>query len=207
MRLVQTLIELVEFHQHALVVFVEVEGAFHVFKSFLLTVLLVKASQGEVAPDGRKAGVELGRQFPVLDGEVILAGCIVETPQIVRSLGSTWMVLLGDFEGDDILRTVGETVGGVFFLCQFEEVTPVAIGGEATHIIPCHWRGGTFVNGYLPNSTSLVSKTGSPIVESHFIVVLGTLAQHRFQICQHGVVLFQQIFLIAATIVEEVVPQ
>ena len=54
----QTLVELVELHQDALVVLVEVEGAFHVFQSLVLPVLLVEATQGKIAPYGGERRVE-----------------------------------------------------------------------------------------------------------------------------------------------------
>ena len=88
-RLVQTLVELVEFHEHTLVVLVKVEGTLHILQSLRLTSLLVEATQGEVAPYGGEIRVKLGRTLPVLDGEVVLTGSIVETAQIVWSLGTT----------------------------------------------------------------------------------------------------------------------
>ena len=82
----QALVELVELHQDALIVLVEVESALHVFQCLFLTPLLVKAPQGEVAPYGGERRVEFGRALPVVDGKVVLTGGIVETAEIVRRL-------------------------------------------------------------------------------------------------------------------------
>ena len=73
----QVFVELVEFHEHTLVILVEMEGTFHIFESLFLTVLFVEPSEGEVSPYGGVVGVKFGREFPILDGKVILTGGIV----------------------------------------------------------------------------------------------------------------------------------
>ena len=83
---VESFVELVEFHEYAFVVFIEVECAFHVFECFLLTVLFVEASECEVAPYGGELRVELCGEFPVFDGKVVLTCSVVETTQVVGSL-------------------------------------------------------------------------------------------------------------------------
>ena len=108
----QTLVELVELHQDALVVLVEVEGTFHVFQCLSLPVLLVEAAQGKIAPYGGERRVETCREFPVLDGQIVLTSGIVETTQVVGSTSTLRVLTLGDFEHDDVFGTVGETVVG-----------------------------------------------------------------------------------------------
>ena len=108
----QTLVELVELHQDALVVLVEVEGAFHVFQCLVLPVLLVEAAQGKIAPYGGERRVETCRQFPVLDGQIVLTSGIVETTQVIGSAGTLRALTLSGFEHDDVFGTVGETVVG-----------------------------------------------------------------------------------------------
>ena len=78
MRLLHAPVELIQFHQQALVVLVEVEGTFHVFDSLVLPVLFVEAGQGQIAPNGGVLRVETGGQFPVFDGQVVLPFVIVE---------------------------------------------------------------------------------------------------------------------------------
>ena len=43
--LMQTLVKLVELHQHATVCLIEMESLLHIFKGLILTILLVEASQ------------------------------------------------------------------------------------------------------------------------------------------------------------------
>ena len=105
-RTMQTLVELVEFHQHTGVGLVEVERFLHIGQGFVLALLLVgfadkrrdsaigastialaalfvEAGQGEVTPYGGKRRVELRRALPVLDGDVVLPFVVVKTAQIV----------------------------------------------------------------------------------------------------------------------------
>ena len=72
MRLLQTLVELVELHQHTGVAFVEMESALHILNSLLLKVLLVETCQSQITPYRRELRVEAGRAFPVFDGDVVL---------------------------------------------------------------------------------------------------------------------------------------
>ena len=120
MGLLHTLVELVEFHEHAAVGLVKMEGAFHVFHRLVLLVLFIKACQCEVAPDGGERRIELGGQFPVADGEVVLTLVIVETPQIVWCTGTVGIDGLSHRQHDDILQTIGETAVAVYLFSLFE---------------------------------------------------------------------------------------
>lgn len=126
MWLLQALVELVEFHQHAGVALVEAEGAFHIRQCFLPPVLLVEARQREVAPDGRELRVEPCRQLPVLNGHVVLPLVVIQATEVI---GRPWPVgvhRLGHRQHDDILQTVGEAAVAVHPLCLFE-------GGVGSH--------------------------------------------------------------------------
>ena len=60
MRTVQALVKLVELHEDALIVLVEMEGLFHILQSLFLIALLVKASESQVTPYGWERRIELG---------------------------------------------------------------------------------------------------------------------------------------------------
>ena len=109
-RMMQTLVELVEFHEHTGVRLVETEGFFHIFQRLFLTILLVETGKGEVAPYRWERRVESGRKFPVLDGHVILPFVVVETTQIIGCFGTIGQALLSGGESQHIFQTVGEAV-------------------------------------------------------------------------------------------------
>ena len=107
-RLVQTLIELVEFHQNTAISLVEVESLLHILYSLILLTFLVELCQSKVTPHGREVGIEFGRGFPVLNSQVVLTLVIIQTTQIVRDLG-----ILNEREGAQIVKHIGifQTVG------------------------------------------------------------------------------------------------
>ena len=121
---VQMLVELVEFHEHAAVVAVELESLFHVFHGLQTAnrrFRLVKACQGEIAPYGGKHGVELGRQFPIAYGEVVLPLVVVEAAEVIRCACTVGVDGFGGFQGQNVLQPVGEAVVGLHGLCLGEE--------------------------------------------------------------------------------------
>ena len=136
----------------------------------------------------------MGREFPVLDGEVILTCSIIQATEIIRSLGTLGMSLFGGFERHHIFGTVGETVAGI---CLFGLLI-------ALQIIVGHRRGGLFGNSHLPDSLRLLHPCCGEIVERQLVIVLGQSLHQLFQFFQKRSVAREQILLIAAAIVEEV---
>ena len=120
MRFLHTLVQLVEFHQDATVGLVEMEGTLHIFKGLLLTVLLVESGKSKVAPNSGEVGVELGRQFPVLNSYVVLSLVVEEATQIVRCAGTFGIDSLGALQCQDVLQSVGEATVGICLLCLLE---------------------------------------------------------------------------------------
>ena len=202
-------VELVEFHENALIVLIEVEGAFHVFHCLCLLQFLslhkvrgfVEARQRQVAPDSGEVGLLLCRQLPVFDGKVILTGSVIETSEIIGCLAAFSVRLLGGIECHHILGSVGEAVGTVCLFCL-----PQGIGfaTEGKAIVPCHGRSGSLALGNVPDGNSLSGQSCCHIIECQFVVVLGTAAQHLLHLLKLLLVLRQQVFLVATTIVEEV---
>ena len=52
MRTMQAFVELVEFHQHTLIVLIKTEGTLHVFERLRFPTLLVEPCEGKIAPYG-----------------------------------------------------------------------------------------------------------------------------------------------------------
>ena len=164
MRLVQMLVKLIELHKHAGIGLVETEGALHVFESLILTPLLIETGQGEVAPNDGERGIELRRQLPVLNGDVILPLVVIETAEVVRGFGTLNIGCrsLRSFEDKDVLQAVGEAAVAVGLLCLI--VTAQVIIG--------HGRNGILAEGHVPDGTSLVLKSCGSIVEGCLVVVV-----------------------------------
>ena len=57
MRLLQTLVELVELHQRSCISLIKMKGTLHVLESLFLAPLLVEAGQCEIAPYTGEVGV------------------------------------------------------------------------------------------------------------------------------------------------------
>ena len=92
---VQLLAQLVEFHEHAGIGLVECKGAFHHRECLLLLPQFIVCGKGEVSPHRWELRVELRRQLPVVHRRGILPLVVIEAAQIVRSLGTLGVYLLG----------------------------------------------------------------------------------------------------------------
>ena len=171
MRFLYALIELVQLHEHAGIRLVQMEGLLHVCHRLVRLMLLVEAGQRQVTPYGGELRIEFCRQFPVLYGKVILTLVVVEASQIVRRLGTLWILLFCSFQGNDSLQSVGETIVSRLFLRLL----------KASHIIIGHRTHGTLFFRHLPYGHSLIMQSGLFIVQCQFLVVLTTLTHQHLQ--------------------------
>ena len=109
MRPMQTLVELVEFHEHTAVSIVKTESTLHTLQGFLFLLLFVEIAEGKVTPYRRECRVKICRLLPVTNGNVIPTLVVIETAQIVGSLGTLGVQDDGTAECQDIFQTVRET--------------------------------------------------------------------------------------------------
>ena len=204
-RPLQTFVELVKFHEHALVVLIKMESTLHVLHGFGLTPLLVEAGESEVAPYGGELRVETCRKFPVLDGEVVLPLVVVEAAQVVRRTGSVGVQGLGHVQHHDVLQSVGEAAVAVNLLSLFEQVVG-SYGVALAQLCPPHIIIGKrvlclahaqYVDTFLP-------QPGLRVVEGQFVEVVDISVHEFHDSLQCLLVLGEQVLLVEADVVEGV---
>ena len=208
MGLLHPLVKLVEFHQDAGILLVKTEGTLHVLHCFLLTTLLVEASQCQITPHRRELRVELRRTLPVLDRHVILPFVVVEATEVVGRTCPVGVQPFGSFQRQNVLQSVGEAVVGLHRLSLLEaslRLVRLALHRlRIAHIIIGKGRRGLLGLGHRPDVDGFVVESGLHVVESQFVVVLATLAQQLLQLLQQVLVLGQQPLLVANAVVETV---
>ena len=106
----QTLIQLIQLHQNTGIGGIKLEGLLHILHSLFVLVLLIEQSECEVTPYGRELRINFCRLSPYLHRHIILALVVIETAQIIRSLGILLINIHGIFQCQNCLRTVREAV-------------------------------------------------------------------------------------------------
>ena len=210
MRILHAAVELVELHQYAGVGGVEGEGALHILHGLFLLVAFVEQGEGQVPPHGGELGIEFGRGFPVVDGQVVLPFVIVEAAQVIVGLGSVGIHEDGVLQREDGFQSVGEAVAAVGLLGLLEEGIGLYRVGQSAgiaHIVIGHRTGGFLVDGDAPDVDGGVGHAGLHVVEGQFVVVVVALAQHRSHLGELLPVASEQVLLVAATVVEAVETQ
>src|SRR5574344_433434 len=108
--LLQSLVELVQFHQDAGIGGVQGEGALHARQSFVLIILLVHIDERQIAPDRGEVAIERRRLYPILLGQVILTFVVIEQSQQIRSQCIVGGGFYGRLEGKNGFKAVGEAI-------------------------------------------------------------------------------------------------
>ena len=133
-------------------------------------------------------------------GHIILTCTIVERTEIIVGFRVLSVIVDGSLQGEDRLKTVGEAVVAASLGTK---VKAILLSSES-YIVIGHGCCGTIVYGKLPDVYGRFVLSATPIVESELVVVVELSVHQVDEIIESLFVASEQIFLVAAAVIEEV---
>ena len=206
--LLQTLVELVKFHENSRVCLIETEGFLHHSQCLFLTILLVESCQSQIAPYTWEGCIEFRRALPVGNGHIILTFVVVQTAQIIWSLSTVRVQSLGALQCEDVIQTIRETTVRIGLFCLLK-----ALLGFQPSLLTHHRQGKAHVIighrmilgiFHLEHVDTLLPKTSLSIVESKLVIVIYIAVHKLDDAVQRLLITRQEMFLQHTAVVEAI---